>query len=76
MTWTPKVQVSLQLQQHRLFVFTSSHQLALHEAIAQSLAGQKAVLQLLPLSIAELFAYRSDTLFGNEVDVVYKMEKN
>jgi predicted AAA+ superfamily ATPase len=36
------------------FVLTGSHQLALGEAIAQSLAGRTALLRLYPLSIAEL----------------------
>lgn len=36
------------------FVLTGSHQLSLREAIAQSLAGRTAILNLLPLSINEL----------------------
>lgn len=36
------------------YILTGSHQLALHEAVAQSLAGRTAMLRLLPLSIAEL----------------------
>lgn len=36
------------------FILTGSHQLALHEAITQSLAGRTALLTLLPLSINEL----------------------
>ncbi len=40
--------------QNGLFILTGSHQLALHEAITQSLAGRTAVLKLLPLSMAEL----------------------
>lgn len=36
------------------FVLTGSHQLKLHEAISQSLAGRTAILTLLPLSIEEL----------------------
>lgn len=36
------------------FILTGSHQIALHEAIAQSLAGRTAVLKLLPLSFNEL----------------------
>jgi predicted AAA+ superfamily ATPase len=36
------------------FVLTGSHQLSLREAISQSLAGRTAILNLLPLSIAEL----------------------
>ena len=37
-----------------LFILTGSHQLALHEAITQSLAGRTAILKLLPLSMNEL----------------------
>jgi len=37
-----------------MFILTGSHQLQLHEAISQSLAGRTALLTLLPLSIAEL----------------------
>ncbi len=37
-----------------LFILTGSHQLALHAAITQSLAGRTALLTLLPLSLAEL----------------------
>jgi hypothetical protein len=36
------------------YILTGSHQLALHEAVAQSLAGRTAMLRLLPLSIVEL----------------------
>ena len=36
------------------FVLTGSHQLALRDAINQSLAGRTCILNLLPLSIAEL----------------------
>lgn len=36
------------------FVLTGSHQLELRAAISQSLAGRTGILQLLPLSIAEL----------------------
>lgn len=38
------------------FILTGSHQLALHAAITQSLAGRTALLTLLPLSLAELQA--------------------
>lgn len=38
------------------FILTGSHQVALHEAITQSLAGRTAMLKLLPLSQAELQA--------------------
>ncbi|MFM8454249.1 MAG: ATP-binding protein, partial [Gammaproteobacteria bacterium] len=37
-----------------LFILTGSHQLELHAAIAQSLAGRNAILNLFPLSIREL----------------------
>jgi hypothetical protein len=36
------------------FVLTGSHQLALSEAVSQSLAGRTAILTLLPLSLEEL----------------------
>jgi uncharacterized protein len=36
------------------FVLTGSHQLALQEAVTQSLAGRVGILNLLPFSIAEL----------------------
>lgn len=36
------------------YVLTGSHQLALHGAVAQSLAGRTGILTLLPLSMAEL----------------------
>lgn len=37
-----------------LFILTGSHQLELHHAISQSLAGRTALLQLLPMSLDEL----------------------
>lgn len=37
-----------------IFILTGSHQLALHEAVSQSLAGRTAILKLLPLTIHEL----------------------
>lgn len=39
-----------------LFILTGSHQLELHHAIAQSLAGRTALLTLLPMSLSELLA--------------------
>ena len=36
------------------YILTGSHQLLLHESIAQSLAGRTAILKLLPLSMQEL----------------------
>ena len=38
------------------YILTGSHQLSLHEAVAQSLAGRTALLRLLPLSMGELQA--------------------
>jgi len=40
------------------YVLTGSHQLALREAITQSLAGRTALLHLLPFSIAELVQHQ------------------
>lgn len=37
-----------------MFILTGSHQLELHEAITQSLAGRTALLSLLPMSLSEL----------------------
>lgn len=36
------------------FILTGSHQLSLHQAVTQSLAGRTAMLNLLPLSLDEL----------------------
>ena len=41
-------------QRNGQFVLTGSHQLALREAVTQSLAGRTSILNLLPFSIAEL----------------------
>lgn len=41
-------------QRNGQFVLTGSHQLALREAITQSLAGRTSILNLLPFSISEL----------------------
>jgi uncharacterized protein len=51
-----------EVKKNGLFVLTGSHQLMLHEAISQSLAGRTALLQLLPLSMAELENYSEDSL--------------
>lgn len=40
--------------QKGLFILTGSHQLELHQAISQSLAGRTALLTLLPMSLKEL----------------------
>lgn len=37
-----------------IFILTGSHQLAIHEAIIQSLAGRTAILKLLPFDINEV----------------------
>jgi hypothetical protein len=51
------IQATVDLKQRNgQFVLTGSHQLALREAISQSLAGRTAILHLYPLSIAELNA--------------------
>ena len=42
------------MQRNGHFVLTGSHQLALREAITQSLAGRTSLLNLLPVSISEL----------------------
>lgn len=42
-----------------LFILTGSHQLLLHAAITQSLAGRTALLKLLPLSLVELGGSRT-----------------
>lgn len=43
-----------QTDQKGMFILTGSHQLELHQAITQSLAGRTALLSLLPLSLVEL----------------------
>lgn len=52
------------------FVLTGSHQLALREAITQSLAGRTAMLNLYPLSIAELRA--ADIVMEKAEDYIYQ----
>ncbi len=41
-------------QKKGMFILTGSHQLELHQAISQSLAGRTALLHLLPMSLVEL----------------------
>lgn len=41
-------------QKKGMFILTGSHQLELHQAISQSLAGRTALLNLLPMSLVEL----------------------
>ncbi len=43
-----------ELDRKGMFILTGSHQLELHEAISQSLAGRTALLTLLPMSLDEL----------------------
>lgn len=52
------------------YVLTGSHQLALREAITQSLAGRTAILHLLPFSIAELVDNQLG--FANAEDYIYQ----
>lgn len=49
-----------------MFILTGSHQIELHEAISQSLAGRTALLTLLPLSLHEL-AHANITFSLDEV---------
>lgn len=42
------------------FILTGSHQMELHEAISQSLAGRTMILHLLPLSLEELMQAKID----------------
>lgn len=44
-----------QTDEKGLFILTGSHQLKMHAAIAQSLAGRTALLTILPMSLAELY---------------------
>jgi len=41
-------------KQKGMFILTGSHQVSLHEAISQSLAGRTALLTLLPMTLNEL----------------------
>lgn len=56
-------------KENGLYVLTGSHQLALREAIVQSLAGRTAILHLLPFSIAEL--QENQLGFSNATDYIY-----
>ena len=56
-------------QRNGQFVLTGSHQLALREAISQSLAGRSAILNLLPLSMRELSA--AGTRFSKFEEYIY-----
>jgi predicted AAA+ superfamily ATPase len=49
------IQVIVDAQDQKgMFILTGSHQMDLHEQVAQSLAGRTALLYLLPLSLQEL----------------------
>lgn len=50
-----------------LFVLTGSHNLSLLEGVTQSLAGRNGILELLPLSLAEL---RAEKLLPTQIDEV------
>lgn len=53
------------------FVLTGSHQLALSQAITQSLAGRTALLTLYPLSISELLdAMEGRNIFAERMHTV------
>jgi len=51
------------------FILTGSHQLNLHEAIAQSLAGRTSLLTLLPFAIEEISQYRN---INNAFELILK----
>ena len=62
------------------FVLTGSHQTALAEAVDESLAGRTAILELLPLSLAELGAGRNvptdELLFRGFMPELHAAAKN
>lgn len=63
-------------QQPGLFILTGSHQMDLHAAISQSLAGRTALLDLLPMTIKELQPVAStmqldDYLFNGFYPAIY-----
>ena len=57
-------------RQNGQFVLTGSHQLALREAITQSLAGRTSILNLYPFSIAEL--RDAGIVFATPWDYIYQ----
>lgn len=57
-------------QRNGQFVLTGSHQLALREAITQSLAGRTSILNLFPFSISELSA--ADISFDRPEEFIYQ----
>ena len=52
-------------KRHGLFILTGSQQFEVSNAINQSLAGRTAILKLLPFSIEELSALRTDFTIDN-----------
>ena len=61
------------------YILTGSHQPALKESVTQSLAGRTAILQLLPLSIAELSSagydfQRNDYIYRGFLPKLYKLK--
>ncbi len=63
------------------FILTGSHQLNLHEAITQSLAGRTAILSLLPFSLDEISIYKKkysafDLIFNGSFPRVYDKKLN
>jgi len=49
-----------EMEEKGIFILTGSHQLELHQAVTQSLAGRTALLTLLPMSLSELLAANID----------------
>ena len=63
------------------YILTGSHQLRLHEAVSQSLAGRTAILKLLPLSIRELRTKnhsvdKNDLLYRGCLPRIYEANTN
>ena len=61
------------------YILTGSHQPSLKESVTQSLAGRTAILQLLPLSIAELSSagydfQRNDYIYRGFLPKLYKLK--
>ncbi len=52
-----------------MFVLTGSQQLEISQSISQSLAGRTAIAKLLPLSLQELFSYKT---YNNAEDIILK----
>lgn len=64
-----------------MFILTGSHQLELHSAINQSLAGRTTLIDLLPLSMGELHSNQIDKslneyLFNGFYPGIYKQNLN